>query len=243
MNVIRDRVGPVNLVMFNKTGMSHRKKGTRRRPGVVRMEEKMKKQAIYVLAVACLALAGISAAAAMTFLDPPVHTKTFVRQPDAATPTSIGPTVEGSSAKLQRSEDTVWIKVNTTGLPAGAYTLWAVIFNNPENCQTSPCGSADVGGDGVNGSVLWLTGGVVGEDNVGHFAGHIEEGMPPGQVLRGPGLLDAEGAEIHIIVRYHGPASDDPAVFTLQTTTAAGGCGSNFPFFACYEPQAARFPL
>lgn len=203
----------------------------------------MKRQMINRLTILSLAIAGLFTIGATANLDPPVHTKTFVRQPDAVTPPSIGPTIEGSSARLQRSADTVWIKINTTQLPAGAYSIWAVIFNNPENCQSSPCASSDVGLAGVNGSVIWLTGGVVGEDNVGHFSGHIEEGMPPGVVNFGPGLLDAEGAEIHNIIRYHGPASDDPAVFARQTTTAGGGCGADFPFFACYDAQALRFPL
>lgn len=188
-----------------------------------------------------LILVGGLAIAAMAFADPPVHTKLFVRQFDASTPPFIGPTVEGSSAKLQRSEDAIWIKINTTQLPAGAYTVWAVIFNNPENCAggVGNCAPADVPIPAVNASVFWATGGPVGDTGVGHADIFIEEGTPPGQVLRGPGLVDAENAEVHLIVRYHGPVSDDPAIAEAQTTTVGGGCN----LFPCYEPQAARFPF
>lgn len=199
-----------------------------------------------------LVLLGSLAIAAMAFADPPVHTKTFVRQLDATTSPFFGPTIEGSSAKMQRSEDSVWIKINTTQLPAGAYTVWAAIFNNPSACQFGTdgflCGTEDLpppgqsNPGGTDGSVIWVTGGVVDETGVGQFRAHIEEGMPQGQVLRGTGLNDAEGAEIHFVVRYHGPISDDPTIAELQVTTVTGGCGAP-PLFACYEPQAGRFPL
>ncbi|MGH9628971.1 MAG: hypothetical protein ACRD7E_11655, partial [Bryobacteraceae bacterium] len=38
-------------------------------------------------------------------------------------------TVNGSAAKLTRSQDGIWLSINTTQLPPGAYTLWWVLFN------------------------------------------------------------------------------------------------------------------
>lgn len=195
-----------------------------------------------------LILVGGLTIAVMAFDDPPVQTKTFVRQFDATTVPFIGEFVEGSSAKLTRSEDAVSIKINTTQLPAGAYTIWAIIFNDPSECTAGTggfsCGPADVGNALTVPSVLWADGGVVDETGVGHFRGAIEEGMPPGFLIPVGcqcGLVDAENAEIHAIIRYHGPLSEDPVLAELQLTTPGGGCGAGL--FACYEPQAVRFPF
>ena len=128
------------------------------------------------------------------------------------------PNINGSSAKLTRGDGLVWIRVNTTRLPAGAYTNWWVIFNNPDACSAPGCGGKDFPTPAVNASVLFATGGVVTDNGVGHFRAHLEEGDLSGEVLFGPGLTTAEGAEIHYIVRYHGPAGAGD-VLTAQTTT------------------------
>jgi hypothetical protein len=48
-------------------------------------------------------------------------------------------------------------------------------------------------------------------------------------------LLNAKRAEIHLVVRSHGPASADPAVLQQQLTTFNGGCPPN----TCMNVQAA----
>lgn len=154
-----------------------------------------------------------------------------------------GSDVKGSSGKLTRGDGVVWLRINTTGLPAGAYTNWWVIFNNPDACGES-CDGSDFPNPDVGASVLWATGGVVTDTGVGHFRAHLEENNAPGEVLFGPGLMDAAGAEIHIIVRYHGPAGAGD-VLIAQTTTFGGGCSNApnpYPIFPCYDPQAAVFP-
>ena len=155
-----------------------------------------------------------------------------------------GPVIRGSSAKLTRGDGLVWLRINTTGLPAGAYTLWWVIFNNPDACGADGCTGGDFGNPAVAASALFATGGVVLENGIGHFRAHLEENDPPGQVLFGPGLVTASGAEIHIIVRYHGPAGTGD-LLTAQTTTFGGGCmGMDpiYPIFPCYDPQATALP-
>jgi hypothetical protein len=154
-----------------------------------------------------------------------------------------GPAISGSSAKLTRGDGLVWLRVNTTGLPAGAYTVWWVIFNNPAACGES-CTDADFANPAVAASALFATGGVVRHNGVGHFRAHLEENDPPGEVLFGPGLASASGAEIHIIVRYHGPAGTGD-LLEAQTTTFGGGCmgmDPMYPNFPCYDPQATAFP-
>jgi hypothetical protein len=183
------------------------------------------------------------------------HTKLFLFQVDQNTFADFS-IVKGSSAKLTRSGGEVWIKINTTGLPPGAYTNWWVIFNNPAACIDG-CDVADLfsGDPAIGGSILFATGGIISHTGVGHFTAHLAEGeLPtlPGQVFLGTGLTDAQGAEIHYILKTHGAPSSDPEILDKQLTTVYGGCigGPNHPedpvpehrLFECYDPQAAAFP-
>ena len=124
--------------------------------------------------------------------------------------------VAGAST-LMRYENAVEITIHTTGLePGHVYTVWHVIFNNPEACS-GECGPHDfptgvpgakVGPEepnpAVQASVLWATGGVAGPSGVGEFRGRLERGNPPGVVLFGPGLVDPMNSEIHLLLRSHG---------------------------------------
>ncbi len=178
------------------------------------------------------------------------HTKAFKFFPFFGGPFD-GTTVNGSSVKLTRSANAVWIRVNTTQLPAGTYTNWWVVFNNPAACSSGACGADDFFNPPVGASVFFATGGVVGGNGVGHFDAHLDENeisAIPGQHLFGPGLTNAEGAEIHYVIRYHGPPV--ASILNKQLTTFAGGCsgaGQEDPvpadrIYPCYDPQAAVIP-
>jgi len=65
----------------------------------------------------------------------------------------------------------------------------------------------------------------------------LAEGDVPGIVF-GPGLLDAQTAEIHLVVRTHGPAVDD--VFADQVSTFGGGCDP-MDAYPCDDIQFAMF--
>lgn len=116
--------------------------------------------------------------------------------------------VPGASSTLRRSADGVSFSLQTTGLPAGhAFTVWALIFNNPSACP-GPCNEStrDLNIAGVQGSVQHFAGHVVGDTVT--FAGRVSvgDGLVGNDLdqVRGPGLLDPYGAEIHLIVRDHG---------------------------------------
>jgi len=138
---------------------------------------------------------------------------------------------------LKRNADSVDISVHIRELtPGNAETLWAVVFNNPEGCSDPGCGEDDIFDDDLendgsplnlaqiaaaNISVFWAGFGGVANGG-GNLNGNItiQEEVSPGQVLFGPGMLDAESAEIHFVVQDHGASTGDP----LQTTTFMGGC-------------------
>ncbi len=136
-------------------------------------------------------------------------------------------------SNLVRNNHGVSMTIDTSGLEPGAYTNWFVIFNHPENC-TFPCGEDDLGLAGVGSSVLFATGNVVDSSGLGGFGASLSEGNISG-ALFGPGLLDARAAEVHLIVRYHGPVI--PALMPGQINSVGGGCGPGL--FACVDVQAA----
>lgn len=168
--------------------------------------------------------------------------------------------VEGSYAHLTRFENGVTMAVSSDGLVEGeVYTVWWVIFNEPENCSNGICGVEDVlvVEDGVvprdedgnrpmnmegivasSVSMLHAAGGYV-QDGTLHTSATLGIGDVPGIVV-GPGLLDAQNAEIHLVLRTHGPASDDPAVFADQISTFGGGC-EPMDALPCDDHQFAVF--
>jgi hypothetical protein len=117
-----------------------------------------------------------------------------------------------------------------------AVTLWIVVFNVPGECLTSPCTDADLFNAAVKPDVLFGSGNVVGgsekitlgyhrnaSDNSGSIADLF--GMPTdnGESF---GLIDPRGAEIHYVVRSHGPMV--PANMPEQINSFEGGCFDDF---------------
>lgn len=158
---------------------------------------------------------------------------------------SNGNPIIPSNATLTRNNDrTLDVDINTNNLPEGAYTMWWVIFNNPNACSEG-CGGDDFGTPEVNASAFYADGGVIDGSGNGLFSSNLEENTlpPPEQVLFGNGLADAFQAEIFMIIRHHGLLSSDPEIAELQTTTFNGGCtvtdGDNL--FPCQNLQGAVF--
>lgn len=145
------------------------------------------------------------------------------------------------AATLIRTDDGISFRVYTSGLSPGAHTLWIVIFNKPQNCAGGPgaCLGPDLGNPAVKGSIVYGTGYSVGDDGVGNFQGSLAEGPPEaGRLVNVPaglvnGLKNAKKAEIHLVVRDHGPIMAGAAVD--QFTTFEAGCG------VCQDEQAVIF--
>lgn len=149
--------------------------------------------------------------------------------------------VEGGSATLVRSGEGVSYNLRTSGLTSrDAVTNWWVIFNHPSACTNpineigSLCGLDDLFGVGVDASVLFATGHVVGNGNHANFAAHLLVGDTDG-ALFGPGLTNPEGAEVHIIVRTHGEMI--PELVAGQISSVDVACDIN----VCEDLQAAAF--
>jgi hypothetical protein len=125
-----------------------------------------------------------------------------------------GPELVGVSV-LTRYNTFIEGTVSTTGLATnGAYSWWWVVFNRPEFCvggcglDDLPAGATPVsnGDPRVRASLLWGGGFVANGAAAAEVAAHLDRGKPPGEVRFGPGLQRPRHAEIHIVLRSHGPA-------------------------------------
>ena len=94
--------------------------------------------------------------------------------------------------------------------------MWFVVFNNPEYCEVpNACGEADLffqpGAGPVQNDVIYGSGHVIGNGGQAHFSAALNEDDTTGS-LAGTGLLDSMKAEVHLIVRTHGPADKGGSV-------------------------------
>lgn len=160
--------------------------------------------------------------------------------------------VEYATSTLIRTDNGVAMELRTEGLePYAPYTVWWVVFNTPQGCSES-CDEDDIiDAEGnmapnpeANISILWATGGVTSAEGKGVFSAYLPENQPLGEVLFGPTLIDARGAEVHLVVRTHGAADLDRlyAQFnTFEPDPAMGGtCDTCTDVqFAVHAPTAA----
>jgi hypothetical protein len=120
-----------------------------------------------------------------------------------------------------------------------AVTLWIVVFNNPGACATDPCTDADLFESAVMPDVLYGAGNVVGNSEkfsagyhrkAGDNSGSIADlfGMPTKDNGEPFGLINPRGAEIHYVVRTHGPKN--PAEMPAQIQSYGGGCVFGAPY-------------
>jgi hypothetical protein len=93
-----------------------------------------------------------------------------------------------------------------------AATNWVVIINDPGACSGTPCSEEDIFGswpeNPTSATVCYLTGQSVQANKRATFAGRFGEGTNYGclEIFAGPimGLMDADAAEVHMILQEHG---------------------------------------
>ena len=176
---------------------------------------------------------------------------------------ALGPTMGSidpatGAIRLNRTRNEIWGSVHVTDLnPNSAFTIWAAIFNRPEECTTNPagpvrCGMPDLAAvpNPARASAFnvgaFVTGAMNGTANV---SVHIPSGAPPEGifVLFGegglndngvkPGLHEGNGfgAEVHIVIRAHGPIN--AATIAAQLSEFNGGCNP-----VCGNVKVSPFP-
>lgn len=168
-----------------------------------------------------------------------------------------GSEVEGAWATISRTNAGVVGTMHTSDLtPEDVVTMWWVVFNVPQNCSDA-CGDDDIfvvdeNGElviGENGaelnveqieaaqiSVIGATGNVIGENGEGHFSAVLSIGENP-NVVFGPSLMYPMSAEIHYVLRTHGPVNSD--TLDEQIIFINGGCEAEWPNTPCQDVQFA----
>ncbi|HET8676767.1 MAG TPA: hypothetical protein VFO63_13305 [Blastocatellia bacterium] len=136
--------------------------------------------------------------------------------------------IPGGGSTLVRNSEGVYMSLHSAELsPDTVVTAWWVFFNNPKKCATSPCSVADLSNPEVQSSLVNATGRVVGPDGTADFGAFKAIGDTTG-AFTGPGLLNSKKAEIHLVVRTHGPALlDNPELLRQQLSMFMGGCPPN----------------
>jgi hypothetical protein len=138
--------------------------------------------------------------------------------------------VTGDST-LTRTHTGISAVLHTSELPPGhAMTLWFIVFNNPEACATSPCSDADLFNPVVQGDFLVAAGNIVGGNGQSVYGGALQVGDTRGSGMveigfpeLAVGLLNPDGAEIHLALHSHGPALTGQEL-QAQISSYLGGC-------------------
>lgn len=157
------------------------------------------------------------------------------------------PDLVGSST-LVRNDNGVSVTLETSDLePGHVVTLWWIVANEPDDCEEglpglSQCGPDDhVAGRGAM-SVLHAAGRIVNEDGTARYGAHLRVGDVSRALFAGePGLTDARGAEVILVLKSHGPRI--PTMTADMLRTFAGGCAAeNLPPGPTPRPEVLGTP-
>jgi hypothetical protein len=148
--------------------------------------------------------------------------------------------VPATGTILIRNRDHVFATIHTAGLtPGAAVTAWMAVFNNPRHCATRPCTAIDLDNPHVRASLINIGGQIIGTDGAATYGAYRRVGDTTG-IFQGrgtrEGLLNPRRAEIHLVMRTHGPAMmNDPDMLRQQLSMFNGGCPPN----TCANVQAS----
>jgi len=194
--------------------------------------------ALYVTLIGGISLAGAA--------DSQLYTEgiyLFPANPEVEGAFEQAPQVPEAEATLDVTPDSATVWFVTRDLPPGhAVTLWWVIFNNPSMCSDGVCGEDDVlpppGNTKAGVSLGYADGWTVDANGRAVLFDRREVNDMSG-IEFGPGLTHPLRAEIHLVLRSHGPVI--PGRLGEQISTLLGGCDPEPPHQPCQDLQFAIF--
>src|SRR4030095_2200882 len=135
------------------------------------------------------------------------------------------------TSEITRSSSGITAVYKTSGLPKDhAYTLWMVIFNNPELCSVPLACVAprEVGSASIGSDFHFVGGHVVGGSGNLTVAGHLKVGDNSGSGLveigsTGFPLVDPFKAQVILAIHSHGPKLTGQGLKS-QISSFLGGC-------------------
>lgn len=158
--------------------------------------------------------------------------------------------ISGTST-LHRNKNGITVNFKAEGLYPGAYTIWWVIWNNPQECMTpGECIDADFATPGKVGvEVMYAGGHVVGNNGKGNFSAHLNAGDDTPESMNtsfgfpsvgGLAVGNTFDSEVHIVLRTHGPKV--PGLVNEQINSYRGGCDTPFliPPFTAYPDEIGQ---
>lgn len=158
---------------------------------------------------------------------------------------SLAKGVQVGNTVLVRTRKGVFYTLRADHLtPGHVITVWAVVFNQPRNCDAYPaaCTGADLSNLEVLGDAVYTAGGIVKPNGSIKLRAFLREGDASGSMAHEvstafppTGLLDINEAEVHLVIRDHGPAI--PGQVYEQRSSFTGGCSVSFPPFSAF-PRA-----
>lgn len=149
-------------------------------------------------------------------------------------------------ATLTRSTAGLWVDQDIDGLTPGyAYTVWWVIFDNPQGCAASTCAASDLAIREAQGSLV-NGGGFVAEGTSQSYSSHLaRHDVEDAQVQVGDpsGVDNTYRAQVHLVLPSHGVAEASAADRAVQTSMFNGFCNlPPDPPGVCQNVSAAVFP-
>ena len=121
-----------------------------------------------------------------------------------------------------------------------SYTLWGIVFNEPQNCSDGICDEDDVKVNPVppKTAVFYLGGLRVPPNGLAALGAYLAEDSSYGAMAPFPGqmLESSDDAEIHLVLKTHGGYV--PGVADDQLTTFGEACTTR----DCEDIQFAVFP-
>lgn len=111
--------------------------------------------------------------------------------------------------------------------PGDVVTAWGIVFNEPSECTDGVCNSDDVKSNPDAVVSLFNVGGrIIGETGSVKYFNSF--GLNEAETaFSGPGLINPEEAEIHVMLVSHGPVQ--PENLEAQLSTPTGGCDEANP--------------
>lgn len=148
----------------------------------------------------------------------------------------LGAPVPGANASLVRGSNGITTNVHTFVTAPGAYTLWWVVFNHPQNCQTYLCTFDEPD------FVIGATGHPVNGAEISNLSARLNVGGPYNNEILyegpDPGLTNPDGALITLVIRYHG--TDLESGGSKQFRRFLAGCPDDGA--PCEDVQLVVFP-
>ena len=147
-------------------------------------------------------------------------------------------------SRMRRGPAHVNVQLEAGSLaPGTTTTLWAVVFNNAAACE-GECDDPDLfDNPAAQADLLYVAGSTADGQGRVRYSGRIGQGdlgssIMPLFGLPAFGVLDARSAEIHLVVRSHGPGI--PTLRRAQLSTFNGGCGGMGGEFGAPGPNTCE---